>query len=119
MKQPFADLLISGRKTIELRSWNTRFRGEFLVHASHNPDRKACIAAGIGPDRLVNGAIIGRAFLYDVKEYKNRDEFLADSGLHLAVNYANPKYGFMVKDPVRFDKPIPAKGRLNFFEIDA
>ncbi|MCL4379599.1 MAG: ASCH domain-containing protein [Candidatus Marsarchaeota archaeon] len=118
MKQPFADLLISGRKTIELRSWNTRFRGEFLVHASHNPDRKACIAAGIDTGRLVNGAIIGRAFLYDVKEYKSREEFLADRDLHLAVDYTNPRYGFMVKSPVRLDRPIPAKGKLNFFEVD-
>ncbi len=118
MKQPFADLLISGRKTIELRSWNTRFRGEFLVHTSHNPDRKACIAAGIDPYRLVNGAIIGRAFLYNVKEYKSREEFLADRDLHLAVDYTNPRYGFMVKSPVRLDRPIPAKGKLNFFEVD-
>jgi hypothetical protein len=34
LKQPYAELLISGKKTIELRSWDTKFRGEFLVHAS-------------------------------------------------------------------------------------
>ena len=32
--QPFADLIIQGKKTIELRKWNTKFRGEFLIHAS-------------------------------------------------------------------------------------
>ena len=34
LKQPFADLLALGKKTIELRKWNTKFRGEFLFHAS-------------------------------------------------------------------------------------
>ena len=32
--QPFAELIIEGKKTIELRKWNTKFRGEFLVHAA-------------------------------------------------------------------------------------
>ena len=31
--QPFANLIIQNKKTIELRKWNTNFRGEFLVHA--------------------------------------------------------------------------------------
>ncbi|MEK0322582.1 MAG: ASCH domain-containing protein, partial [Nitrosopumilus sp.] len=33
VSQPFADLIISGKKIIELRKWNTNFRGEFLIHA--------------------------------------------------------------------------------------
>ena len=33
LKQPYAELLVSGKKTIELRIWNTKFRGEFLMHA--------------------------------------------------------------------------------------
>ena len=33
ISQPFADLVVSGKKTIELRNWNTNFRGEFLIHA--------------------------------------------------------------------------------------
>ena len=43
LKQPFAELVVSGRKTIELRMWNTRYRGEFLVHASGNTDIEACM----------------------------------------------------------------------------
>jgi hypothetical protein len=34
LKQPYSDLLVVGEKTIELREWNTKFRGEFLIHAS-------------------------------------------------------------------------------------
>src|SRR3989344_3108725 len=38
LKQPFAELILQGKKVIELRKWNTRFRGEFLIHASKVSD---------------------------------------------------------------------------------
>jgi len=40
LKQPYAELLVSRKKTIELRNWNTSFRGKFLVHASKNVDKE-------------------------------------------------------------------------------
>lgn len=41
LKQPWAELVVSGKKIIEIRKWNTKFRGEFLIHASRNTDAKA------------------------------------------------------------------------------
>jgi hypothetical protein len=32
LKQPYSELIVSGRKTIELRKWNTKYRGRFLIH---------------------------------------------------------------------------------------
>jgi hypothetical protein len=118
LRQPFAELLASGRKTIELRNWNTRFRGEFLIHASKTVDLDACRALKIKPETLATGAIIGMAFLYDVKEYKNRGQFRLDARRHMDTGgYRNDRYGFMVRNAVKFDRPIPAAGRLNFFEV--
>ena len=34
LKQPFAELVVEGKKKIELRNWNTKFRGDFFIHAS-------------------------------------------------------------------------------------
>ena len=34
LKQPYVDLIVFGEKIIELRKRNTKFRGEFLFHAS-------------------------------------------------------------------------------------
>lgn len=42
LRQPYAELIVSGRKTIEIRKWNTRFRGEFLVDASKAIDKEVC-----------------------------------------------------------------------------
>ncbi len=119
IKQPFAELIVSGKKTIEIRTWNTKFRGEFLIHASQKVDKEICRLYNIDPNSLVKGAIIGKAFLYDVKVYKNKKELIADKNKHLApAKYADHKYGFVIKDVERFENPIYMKGRLGFFDID-
>ena len=61
LKQPYAELLVSGKKTIEVRKWKTKFRGQFHVHASKNIDEEACKRLKIDQTKLVTGAIIGKA----------------------------------------------------------
>jgi hypothetical protein len=119
LKQPFAELLVSGRKTIELRTWKTNFRGDFLIHASKKIDKVACERNKINPDSLITGAIIGKAILYDVKFYENRNLFLKDRNKHLAgTEYSDHKYGFLVKNARRFKKPIVIPGKLGFFNVE-
>ncbi len=121
LKQPFADLLALGEKTIELRKWNTKFRGKFLVHASKNMDTEACERLDIDIDKLRKGAIIGYAFLYDVKEYKSQEEFNKDKQKHFSIiskYFDGYKYGFLVKDARMLKLSIPYSGNLGFFEVD-
>lgn len=118
IRQPFAELIISGRKSIELRPWNTNFRGQFLVHASGNVDYESCTFFKTDPNTLARRAVVGKAILYGVKEYANQKEFLEDLEKHLATaKYATSRYGFLIKDPVRFKKPIYVPGRLGFFDV--
>lgn len=117
VSQPFAELIISGKKTIELRKWNTRYRGEFLIHAPQKIRPKDCKRLKFSQD-LVTGAIIGKAEIYDVKIYKNNTELKADRGKHFASNeFQNRKYGFMLKNAKAFRVPIPYKGKLGFFDV--
>ena len=121
LKQPYADLLAFGEKTIELRKWNTRFRGEFLIHASKNIDIQACERLEIDIDKLTIGAIIGSAFLYDFKEYSNQEEFNKDKQKHFSIvtkYFEGYKYGFLIRNARLFKKSIPYRGRLRFFEVD-
>jgi hypothetical protein len=85
LKQPFADLIAFGEKTIELRKWNTKFRGEFLIHASKNIDIQSCERLDIDIDKLTIGAIIGSAFVYDVKEYSYQEDFNKDKQKHFSI----------------------------------
>ena len=122
LKQPFADLLALGEKTVELRKWNTKFRGKFLIHASKNMDIEACERLDIDIDKLTKGAIIGSAFLYDVKEYKNQEEFSKDKQKHFSIiskYFDGFKYGFLVKDARMLKKSISYSGKLGFFEVGA
>lgn len=56
IKQPYADLIPSGKKTIENRRWATRYRGEFLIHASSHVDKRGCRRLDIDETTLVTGA---------------------------------------------------------------
>ena len=122
LKQPYADLLASGRKTIEIRKWNTNHRGPFLIHASKNVNIDACLTLGFDENNLVKGAIIGKAFVYDVIKYTTLDVFLGDRHKHFSMeepkpNHSFKKYGFLVKDALKFREEIPYLGKLGFFEV--
>ena len=113
LKQPFAELILQGKKKIELRKWNTHFRGEFLIHSSKIPDKDSMKKFGFS--ELPCGFILGKATLVDVKKYETKKEHDKDKKLHLATKQWG-NYGFVLKNVKRI-KPIPAKGQLNFWNF--
>ena len=123
LKQPYAELILQGRKTIESRLWNTKFRGEFLIHTGLNASGGACKRFGFDPEKLVKGWIVGKAVLVSVKEYKSDEEYLKDAGKHFGSKegleefgwVGKKKYGFVLEDVGRIDPIIPVKGQLGFF----
>jgi hypothetical protein len=118
LKQPFAELLDSGMKTIEVRKWKTKFRGQFLVHASKNIDEKACKRLKIDQAKLVTGAVVGKASLYDVISYGSKNSFLKDKNKHLQIQLTINKIWFLVYQAERFDTPVPIRGKLGFFNVE-
>ncbi|MBX4196194.1 ASCH domain-containing protein [Candidatus Pacearchaeota archaeon] len=114
LKQPFAELVVSGKKTIELRKWNTRFRGEFLIHASQNVDQEAMEKFGF--DTLPTGCIVGKATLVDVKKYNNDKEFENDKDKHCASKEWG-LHGFVLENAGRIP-PVYCKGKLNFWNYN-
>ncbi len=114
LKQPYAELILEGKKKIELRKWNTKFRGEFFIHASKNPDKESMKRFGFA--NLPLGFLVGKAKLVDVKTYNNEEEHAKDANLHLASKGWG-KHGFVLESPIRIE-PIPFKGQLNFFETN-
>ena len=118
ISQPFADLIVSGKKTIELRKWNTNFRGEFLIHAPIKIRIEDCKRLKI-TKKLVTGAIIGKADLYDVKKYNSSKEVKNDQKFHFASkNFQDKTFGFKIKNVKPLKIPIPWKGQLRFFDVE-
>ncbi len=66
VRQPFAELIVSGRKAIEYRSRRTHIRGRVYIYACKAPskadDYKAC---GLEPGALVHGALVGTVEIVD------------------------------------------------------
>lgn len=107
IRQPWATLIIAGIKDVENRSWSTRYRGPLAVHAAANPDRQPAATAARAhapdgtefPPRLVLGVVQ----LVDV---------VSDSTSMWA---ADGLYHWVLADPVRFDTPVTAFGRLGLW----
>ncbi|MDC0154286.1 ASCH domain-containing protein [Nitrosopumilus sp.] len=116
--QPFAELIIQNKKTIELRKWNTKIRGEFLVHAPIKIRKEAYEKLKIN-EKLTTGAIIGKVELIDVKKYESLKEIKIDKKKHFGSTTSQKRiYGFILKNAKPFRIPIPWKGQLGFFDVD-
>jgi hypothetical protein len=50
IKQPWAALIAAGRKTIEVRTWTTKHRGDMVICASKKPDDAPGISMEASPD---------------------------------------------------------------------
>src|SRR5215471_13086409 len=97
LKQPWATLLVSGRKTIEVRRWPTARRGRFLIHAARvsdpRPEVWARVPAELREAAGVVGGILGAAELTDCVAYRTAAAFAADAAHHL-------------NDPSWFEGPV-------------
>ena len=115
--QPFAELIIQNKKTVELRTWNTKIRGEFLVHAPIKIRKEVYEKLKI-KEKLTTGAIIGKVELLDVKKYESLKEIQIDKKKHYSSTTSHEKiFGFILKNAKPFRIPIPCKGQLGFFDI--
>jgi hypothetical protein len=117
IRQPWADLIIQGRKTLELRTWTVRYRGSLAIHASQTVERETCLAHGLDPDRVTVGAVIGivdlvEIFELDTASYEaRRAEHLADEPWG-----DGPLYGWRLANPRPLPEPVPTRGRMGIFE---
>ena len=111
-------MIIQNKKTIELRTWNTNFRGEFLVHAPIKIRKEECRKLKM-EQKFTTGAIIGKAELCDVKKYESLKEIQADKNKHFSSTTFHEKtFGFILRNAKTFRVPISWKGQLGFFDAD-
>lgn len=147
IKQPWASLIALGKKKIETRSWQTKFRGPILIHAGKSIDKEAfeeepikTILANRGiikPEDLPTGCIIAKANLKEVykidyyNDYskkaegwnvsKANDRLLVDRLEYELGGYIfdenNSRYGWKLLDVTPI-KPIYCKGQLGLWNYE-
>ena len=100
IRAPWAELIVSGRKKIELRTWNTKHRGAILIHRS-------------GKD----SGIIGIADLADIIQFESLDHFASLRNEHHAPDkfYVKGIYGWMLDNATQIGH-VPCKGRLGLWK---
>lgn len=119
IKQPWAWLICNGYKAIENRSWPTKKRGVFYIHAGKQFDAKgyAWVKENF-PDipmpkkeEFQFGGIVGKASIINVVEQKHKNLLCSDDR-----PWFNDKYGFVLHaaSPVRFQA---LRGQLGFFNF--
>jgi hypothetical protein len=109
VKQPWAELIASGRKRWEMRTWSTRYRGPLLIVAgarvADSPD--ALRHSARGP---VASAIV-LVELVDVRPVKQ-----AWYSQNARCNVGPGDFAWVLQRPRRVP-PVPVKGRLGLFDV--
>jgi hypothetical protein len=123
--QPWATWIMRGWKTIETRTHNkfACLKGRrILIHASQKTDSNAVNNPYLtreqilfNPDEMINGFILGSAFVNDFRE-------LTPNASQRALIECNTKrYGLFLDKIDRWKIPIPEKGEMGiwYYDIDA
>ena len=117
VRQPWAELILQGRKTIELRTWQTGYRGPLAIHASQTVSEESCAAHGLDPAALPRGAVIGTVVVADVIAL-DAQSWEALRGAHLSLqDFPGPIFGWRLENPQRLPRPIPMTGRMSLFNV--
>ena len=121
IKQPWATLIMQGNKRYEFRSWQTKYRGDLLIHAGKGIDKDAMkrLAKYI-PKDMPTGKILGKVTLVDC--IKCDDDFkgkcLKENKDVYAKSTFIEKFAWQLGNVEVFDEPIEAKGKLSLWEYD-
>lgn len=99
IKEPWASLILGGKKTIETRSWKTDFRGWLLLCCSKRPTSR------------ISGCAFATATLLDCRPMIKENE-----GKAMCKLYPDA-YSWILSD-IEPIIPFKVKGKLRLFDVD-
>ena len=100
LKQPWANLVAEGKKTIETRKWKTNYRGQLVICSSQKPP--------IAPA----GYALCSVELYHIEPMKKEHEEKA------CIKVYPGAYSWFLRNIKPFKNPIPVKGKLGLFTLE-
>jgi hypothetical protein len=126
--QPFAQLLVLGRRRFEVRPWHSRHRGRLAIHASSRfplAQREACrrpplceLLEAVGIEEVTAlpfGALVGEADLVDCRI---AEEVFEEPAFAEAQPEMNPGWWVWVFErQKRYDQPQTCRGWPGVFEV--
>lgn len=122
IKQPWATLIAEGYKKYEFRTWNTKYRGDILIHAGLSIDKKVIKRFECYNLEYPTGCIIAKATISD-SIYVD-EEFVKKVGSTNPLVYKNINtykeckcYGFKLENVEKIPH-IYIKGQLGLWNYD-
>ena len=110
IKEKWANLILNGDKTIEIRSSNTKHRGKFGIVISGT--KKVW-----GTAELVDAIPLTK----ELFEVELKDKHKVDLSFNELTDLYPKPYGWVIKNVEKFDEPIPynqKKGAIIWVNID-
>ena len=107
IKQPWAEAIARGLKTIETRTWQTSYRGDLLICSSKKPDQSFDLTG----EELLYGFAICVVELYDIEKMKSEHEKNAMCDIYPDA------FSWHLRN-LRTIKPFPVKGQMGIFNIE-
>ncbi len=99
VKQPWANLIAAGEKTVETRTWATDYRGPILIVSSKSPKIEPA------------GFALAIADLVDCRPMIRRDEAAARCGVY-------PNAHSWVLRNIRKIPPFPVRGKMGLYDVE-
>lgn len=124
LTQPWAQLVVEGRKVFETRSWRTSWHGRLAIHAAKGwtaDDRAFARELGYEPEAMVRGAVVGEAVLIRCQGTEDLRFYLRTKGERGAFelsagDFADGRWAWRLAHPETYAEPIPAKGSLGLWD---
>ena len=124
VKQPWASLIMTGYKEVEIRTWKTDYRGQLVIHTGTRGDSEA-VDKFWGKDKsliektdLPRGCILGKIELVDIVELyaPNWSDWKCYHRVS-GVWPGHPLFAWWLSNPIKLKNPIPYKGQQGLFNI--
>ncbi len=116
IRQPWAELIMQGRKTLEIRTWKTNYRGCIWIHTGLHVDDT--LDARFGLHDLFRGGLIGSVELRAIEPV---DELAWEAWRDRHLDFGPFRHGFfawVLANPKRLRSPVRTSGRTGLYPIE-
>jgi hypothetical protein len=128
VRQPYAGLIVQGEKTIEMRTWQTSYRGSLLICSGTSrtiniPNREERAAFDA---EFPRGVAVGIVDLVCIRKFNVKDaEYTGEPFIcELVREEFKPEdmadydgFSWILENPRKI-KPFPVKGKLMLFDVE-
>lgn len=129
VKNPFAFLILAGVKKYEIRSWNTKYRGQLYIHSAKKPSKDNSIHLTNGIERLkpnhldwhfmtTHGSLLGKVELVNILRISEQVTVEEASKWGCCDIDEKDKYAWVFENPEIANLPIQIKGKLGIWNLD-